>query len=779
MNGSGFVFVYMLVAVSSRKGRDSLLRRTKGNLLLQFLLSYALVFILPVASILLYYYPNSTQAAKEKEMAWNTHVTEQFTHAMDIFTRYVYDLPHELMRNRDLKMYLAPHDDYHRYIIANEMRKYNATDGFVYNTLLYLKEVDYIFSKTGNMYTVEDFNRRGIGYYYEAWPHGDMFAELNKLSVPEVRGVEDVIIPGNNRARLMTFLLPMPRGGEQSPGVLLIQVLESTIIRMVNSVSDSYNGAFFIFDEQGRPLVSTHQPEYSETLEFEQLVNGLKEEQGGTAIHRLDGKSYIVSHSASNLNGWQYISLLPLTESLQSIRTIQWNSVMIFVLILLVEVLVIYISLQKNVQPIKRLVKMATDVFQHRSLPAMHEVEMIRYTLDQLSSDNTRLDEEVKRSLPIVRESVLFDLVSGHFTTWEEFQTQGCLHGMSPLSKTCVTAAILSFAGDPPDQEELDAAIRQEQQTVESQDTHLFASIYPQEYVYLCNHEEGDPVLDRIGELQQRLNGELGVAPLIGVGQPESAASPSGAHHSYLQALRAAEHLRLRKTPAVLAFADIREPQSGSVSYSAELLQSLEMAIMKNEPLMVRSVLERLIDYMSGEGMPPYRVRSVYANTVSILLSGLQRFRQDDANLLRLTDAVLQHTYTISQMADILRDTAGKLCDIIQETLPTPRSAAPEDILDLLESRAFDPDFSLQFMADHFGMSLSGFSYHFKKAVGHNFKESVDRMRVSRSQQLLRETDDTLVAVAEQVGYTNTSSFIRTFKKIVGITPGQYRDSHK
>ncbi|MFS0722491.1 helix-turn-helix domain-containing protein [Paenibacillus sp. 1P07SE] len=755
------------------------MRRTKGNLLLQFLVSYLLVFLLPVASILLYYYPNSTQAAKEKEMAWNMHVTEQFKHAMDIFSRYVYDLPYELMRNRDLKMYLTPHDDYHRYVLANEMRKYNATDGFIYNTLLYVKDVGYLFSKTGNVYTVDDFNRKGIGYSYTSWPHKQMFAELDKLSVPEVRGVEDVVIPGNNRARLITFLLPMPQGGEQSPGVLLIQVLESTVVRMVNSVSDSYNGAFFIFDEQGQPLVSTEQPAYSETPAFEQLVSELKEQPGGTVIHSLDGKSYIVSHSASNLNGWQYVSLLPLTESLQSIRTLQWNSVLMFILILLVEVLVIYISLKINYEPIKRLVKMAADVFQHHSLPAMNEVETIRYTLDQLSSDNSRLDEEVRRSLPIVRVSVLFDLVSGHFATWDEFQAQGDVHGITRLSKPCVTAAILSFADDPQNAQVQAAIRREEDQMAGEEDTYLFASIYPQEYVYLCSHEEGESVLERLTDMQRRLADAAGAAPLVGVGQAASTASPEGAHHSYLQALRAAEHLRMRSAPTLLAFEDIEAPQSGSVSYSAELLQSLEMAIIKNESAMVRSVLERLMDYMNGEGMPPYRVRSVYANTVSILLSGLQRFRQDDANLLRLTDAVLQHTYTIAQMAEILRETSSKLCDMMDGTMPAPRIVSAEEIMAMLESKAYDPDFSLQFMADHFGMSLSGFSYHFKKTVGHNFKESVDRMRIQRSLQLLRETEDTLVCIAEQVGYTNASSFIRSFKKIVGTTPGQYRETHK
>ena len=86
------------------------------------------------------------------------------------------------------------------------------------------------------------------------------------------------------------------------------------------------------------------------------------------------------------------------------------------------------------------------------------------------------------------------------------------------------------------------------------------------------------------------------------------------------------------------------------------------------------------------------------------------------------------------------------------------------------------PDFSLQLIADHFGMSLSNFSYYFKKTMGQNFKEYIDRLRIQKSIELLRNTDETLESISQQTGYSNTSSFIRSFKKNVGTTPGQYRD---
>ena len=98
------------------------MRIHKINLLTKLLISYLLVLMFPVIVILCYYYPYSADVVKEKEMDWNAHITEQFMTSMDTFTRYVYNLPFELVQNREFKMYKAEESDYQRVLIANEMK---------------------------------------------------------------------------------------------------------------------------------------------------------------------------------------------------------------------------------------------------------------------------------------------------------------------------------------------------------------------------------------------------------------------------------------------------------------------------------------------------------------------------------------------------------------------------------------------------------------------------------------------------------------------------------
>lgn len=821
---------------NNKAGHNKLLRaggnKNKINLLTKLLISYLLVLLFPVMIIVLYYYPYSAEVVKEKEMDWNAHITEQFMTSMDTFTRYVYNLPFELVQNREFRLYQAEESDYQRVLIANEMKKYNATDAFIYNTLLYVRSTGYLFSKTGSAYSVQDMGKPGVGFYYESWPHNDLTETLNTLDSPMVRPVEGVLVPGHNRVRMLTFLQPLPVGGTSSPGVVMIMVREDTILRMMRSVSEAYKGDFFIFDAQGQPLVASNEELIQSSEDLPQLISRLGKDSGsfrdtsiGTSsgassgsslgstqgsfsgIHRIDGVSYLVSYSVSDKNGWKYVSLLPVSESLQGLRTIQLNTILLVGGILLLEVIVIYVSIRKNYHPIKRLVEFAAGLFEPEERGPMNEIEAIRYTLSGLSAVNSRLDEEVKETLPIMRDNMLLELVNGHFLSGEQMQREAAKVGVS-LDGVRVTVAVISCNSET---EETNLVLlyckNRESQLPEGVQGYFFKSNYHHEIVFVCSHGEDFSVQAYLARLQEELQVRSGWKTIIGIGEPGEAVraeghsqpkgarrtsgqdqpeltctyilDPNSAHVSYLQALRTVEQLRLRYTSPILSFAEIEMSPSGTVSYFAELLQSLELAILKNEATLVESLIERIVCYLSSEGLPPHMLRSVYLNTASVIFNGLQRFRHDDQSLLRLTDAAFQPRYTLEQMTGILQESGAKLCEMIRETLPKGRTASREDILAVIEDKGMDPNCSLQLMADHFGMSVSNFSHHFKKEMGQNFKEYIDRLRIQRSIQLLRESEETLEGIAAQVGFTNTSSFIRSFKKIVGTTPGQYRTTHR
>ena len=83
---------------------------------------------------------------------------------------------------------------------------------------------------------------------------------------------------------------------------------------------------------------------------------------------------------------------------------------------------------------------------------------------------------------------------------------------------------------------------------------------------------------------------------------------------------------------------------------------------------------------------------------------------------------------------------------------------------------------TLESVAQEVGLSTSYFSTLFHQVVGVSFREHLCRIRVEESKQMLLNTDDSLTDIALSVGFADQSYFCKVFKRIVGMTPGKYRN---
>lgn len=78
-------------------------------------------------------------------------------------------------------------------------------------------------------------------------------------------------------------------------------------------------------------------------------------------------------------------------------------------------------------------------------------------------------------------------------------------------------------------------------------------------------------------------------------------------------------------------------------------------------------------------------------------------------------------------------------------------------------------------VAGKVNLSPTYFSAQFHKAVGMGFKAYLNRVRVEESKRLLSATADSMTDIAIAMGFSDQSSFSKTFKKYTGLSPRHYR----
>lgn len=69
------------------------------------------------------------------------------------------------------------------------------------------------------------------------------------------------------------------------------------------------------------------------------------------------------------------------------------------------------------------------------------------------------------------------------------------------------------------------------------------------------------------------------------------------------------------------------------------------------------------------------------------------------------------------------------------------------------------------------------YSQWFQKKMGVSVQIYLQRLRLQEAKQLLRETNYSILAIAQQVGYEHQASLTRIFKQFEGITPSAYRSN--
>ena len=111
--------------------------------------------------------------------------------------------------------------------------------------------------------------------------------------------------------------------------------------------------------------------------------------------------------------------------------------------------------------------------------------------------------------------------------------------------------------------------------------------------------------------------------------------------------------------------------------------------------------------------------------------------------------------------------TAGHLAD--EQTIDRTNRA-----VDYIFSH-YARELTLEEVAAYMGMKPTYFSRVFKQATGRCFIEFVNRLRISKSCELLADGEKAVTDVCFESGFNNISNFNRRFQQLKGMTPSHYR----
>lgn len=137
----------------------------------------------------------------------------------------------------------------------------------------------------------------------------------------------------------------------------------------------------------------------------------------------------------------------------------------------------------------------------------------------------------------------------------------------------------------------------------------------------------------------------------------------------------------------------------------------------------------------------------------------------------------LQSSDTLEELEQELGEALSALYDSILALMEGRNHADTiQKVRLFMEQNSSNPDLSLNYLSERFGMNWKTLSKLFREETGQKFVDYLIELRMNHARRLLEETLLPVQDIATEVGYSNAISFGRMFKKLMGMSPGDYRE---
>ncbi|WP_309122240.1 helix-turn-helix domain-containing protein [Paenibacillus sp.] len=729
----------------------------------KYVASFVAVLLVPILFLGISGYEQTVNLIHDEVTVSHQNRVLQWQEQIDAKLIQMNKIAAEVAANPELTPYSLERSFYQAYR-AKALLNYKMANEFVHEMLLYIRGGDYLYSSVSTYKTQRFINEI---YRYRDWDEAQFRQAIESSSRPAFRPAEEVRLR-NDRSRLVTYLVPIPYKSNNPYGTLLFLIPEDALLPPERI---DRSGNTVVLDQNGNVVASLKPagglPDAAELLP----------DAAGPSFHirSVDGTDHYISHIRSKLTGWTYVTMLPVAEVMKPVHEMRDRWLLNLMLIVLIGGLIIYGLVYVNYHPIRELVRWA-DARWGLSDRKADELDTVRSLIDRMGQSNQELGQKLQNNRSAIQEHLLLQVLRGEVSDVSAFNDRGREYGVS-FSHPRFLVVMFDLAA------ERAAAHKATLRSLVAGSASAWIEAYGKDdlddrripFLVSTSLDDGE-LAGWVEELHRSLRDERGIATTVGVGNAYPDIGRIG--KSYLEASTAADFKLIRGNGKIIHFQDVSDGESGAVSYPTQELSRLETLIRQGDAERIADVLGGIAAAIRDRSATLFAARCLCFDIVNTVLKTVAEMNALPGATERLPNVLsLMRFDTVEELTERVMAACIDLCRLIERG----KAEAPliASMLAYIEERFADPEFSVRQLAERFSLSESYVSRYVKEQTGKNVSEHVHRLRVERAKQLLARDDRPLKDIVEQVGYYDASSFIRTFKRSVGVTPGEFRRLYK
>ncbi len=762
--------------------------KKQRSVVFHWLFSYILIFSIPLfvfVGMSLKYVRILTEELDYSNRLTISHVQNK----MDSVLKQINSLADEAqaslrIRNLSTASHVADIGNYELYQTMEDLNKLNRVRDDIQDFFIFFKDLDFIVSDktySRSMDYYETFLKRSsLGY--ELWES----LLMDNYAYMQIFPISFQSLAGNQDRLVIIRPLSYTLAGQQQANMVII--LDPTVLEIQenNVLERTRQNIVLISDEGNNILYSSHKKMY----EAEEGVRFMRSVESGKQQVTALGRDMMVASRNSGISRLIYYVLVDKEQFFSQLMQIQRLAIFFIFVVVFGGGILIYFIIRKNYLSLSSVMKSLDDHPVPFDKRRMNEYSIISSAIHTLRDEKKSIGEIVEHQKGLLQTQLIYSLVTNSKTTG--FQLDLRLMEDNGISFASGLFAVLVVALKPQGRKRIAVedsyyeALAQRIQTIFSERqvrTFYFREADSAGFIINPKEMETDALYAWIREVLKIIREEM--PPefnlLLSAGCSDTVRTYLSLPLAYQQAQDVWEFNTSISQDEIVFFHEMECTGScASYLYPLESELALTSALKNGDIHEALTVIDGVRQLNYDAKATPCMVRALYMSISGTILKSYSRMNSQIINPHPLASLNDLFTYkNTTEAYEALKKAVEHICRLQEEMNHSSFSAQDRSIynltLEYIAKNYHDKNLSVNSIADEFNVSLVYLSRLFSKYHTSCLSDYINYVRIQHAKEYL-VMGKTAQTISDLVGFGSLRTFMRVFKKIEEITPGQFKE---
>ena len=751
-------------------------KERKSKVYKSFIMSYVITLSIPLLIMTAIVFYNFLNVLKEQI---EINLVNSFTKTVDHFEFQIQQLQKislQLQLNsifRDVDIRQKP---YSVIDIRNELKKYSVSS-FADRILIYHYDQNYILS-ADTIYPLNDF----IDLYVAKSDNNfDILAFKNSSETEKVFFFSETDLVPRAEKTIM-YLNKIPVNSLKDYATIIYIISESSLKKILDPAVVSNESYIFIKDLASNKIIFAFSDD-KDNDKLNVIINELQKQdyQANKKIETNINEFSIFAIKLDNID-MEFIQVVPSNILESKVNNIRIIFFIAMVLIIVISGFAIILFIQINYKPIKKLKdNIVSSLFPKDAIKDnLDEIEALEYAFFHYNKKNEELEELAESYKEVFKQYLIDCFVMGQAKEIDNIITT-CQKSNLNFDKKYYNVVVMRVSKTG-----YDDKIKYLEEVINPRYEHAGLRIYIKNDILLrkitiilgSDEQSEENYRKYIADVINAFKNQFDENIHIGMG--DYVDDIFDLHLSYRQALMVLDYNYTVSDTHITNVSELSRLTQKDFKYPFDLFAELEKSLQSRDILKVEETIRELLLFIKTENLSLHWAKNICFETVNTIFKQILLFDRDSSLLRKPYFEKIYGTQITSydDIADIMIEIIHDLVNYMKVGEESYDLELLQKISQYIKNNYMSPKFSLQNLADSIQMTPPYLSQYFKKKTNYTIFEYVTKLRMRMAKELLIKTDLNVSDIASKVGYYSTSSFIRKFRELEGITPGQYKKKY-